>query len=137
MAVPGPVTSGLSAGCHQLIRDGALLVTRPEEVLEAVGRLGEDLDGIHDELAARLDVRSEGGATDADDGEATHPAMLTLLHLEADALPARGVRDARWLGREAGVPPDAVRAALTELERRGFARSRDGLWQLVAGTGGS
>ncbi len=43
MAVPGPVTSGLSAGCHRLIRGGALLVTRAEEVLEAVGRIGLDL----------------------------------------------------------------------------------------------
>jgi DNA processing protein len=116
MAVPGPVTSGLSAGCHQLIRDGALLVTRPEEVLEAVGRLGDDLaDDPVDGAAARR-------PTDGLDGAAA------LVH---DALPARGVRDARWLAREAGVPPDAVRAALTELERRGLARSRDGLWQLV------
>ena len=43
MAVPGPVTSGPSAGCHQLIRDGALLVTGADDVLEAVGRLGVDL----------------------------------------------------------------------------------------------
>jgi hypothetical protein len=39
----GPVTSSLSDGCHRLIQDGALLVTRTEEVLEAVGRLGIDL----------------------------------------------------------------------------------------------
>ena len=43
MAVPGAVTSGPSAGCHQLIRDGALLVTGADDVLEAVGRLGVDL----------------------------------------------------------------------------------------------
>ena len=117
MAVPGPVTSGLSAGCHQLIREGALLVTRPEEVLEAVGRLGDDL------VDDRVDgAATPGRGTDGLDGAAA------LVH---DALPARGARDARWLAREAGVPPDAVRAALTELERRGFARSRDGLWQLV------
>ena len=116
MAVPGPVTSGLSAGCHQLIRDGALLVTRPEEVLEAVGRLGDDL------ADAPVDRAAASRPTDGLDG------VAALVH---DALPARGVRDARWLAREAGVPPDAVRAALTELERRGLARSRDGLWQLV------
>ena len=40
MAVPGPVTSGRSAGCHRMIREGAVLVTRVEEVLEEVGRLG-------------------------------------------------------------------------------------------------
>lgn len=48
MAVPGPVTSAMSVGCHQLLRPGAgeepaLLVTGAAEVLEAVGRLGDDL----------------------------------------------------------------------------------------------
>jgi DNA processing protein len=47
MAVPGPVTSAMSVGCHQLLREEAdrpaLLVTSAAEVLEAVGRLGADL----------------------------------------------------------------------------------------------
>ncbi len=123
MAVPGPVTSGLSAGCHQLIRCGALLVTRPEEVLEAVGRLGADLA---DPLA---DGRWPGGTGPAGRPTDGLEGAAALVH---DALPPRGARDTRWLAREAGVPPDSVRAALTELERRGLARCRDGLWQLVA-----
>lgn len=36
LAVPGPITSAASAGCHQLIRDGAVLVTSAEEVLELI-----------------------------------------------------------------------------------------------------
>lgn len=36
LAVPGAITSAASAGCHQLIRDGAVLVTCAEEVLELV-----------------------------------------------------------------------------------------------------
>jgi DNA processing protein len=118
MAVPGPVTSGSSAGCHRLIRRGAELVTRPEEVLEAVGRLGLDL---------ATDPATPPRSTDALDGP------TALVH---DALPARGSRDSRWLAREAGVPPEGVRVALTELERRGLARHRDGLWQLARPTGG-
>lgn len=44
LAVPGPVTSAGSAGCHQLIREfAAVLVTGLEDVLEVVGRLGVDL----------------------------------------------------------------------------------------------
>ena len=44
MAVPGPVTSAMSAGCHAILRryEGyARLVTGPHEVLELVGTLGE------------------------------------------------------------------------------------------------
>src|SRR4029077_2419061 len=33
-AVPGPVTSSASVGCHVLLRDGAIVVTRADEVLE-------------------------------------------------------------------------------------------------------
>lgn len=43
MAVPGPVTSQASAGAHLEIRHGATLVTDAAEVLEVVGRIGEDL----------------------------------------------------------------------------------------------
>ena len=40
-AVPGPVTSSASAGCHALLRDGAELVTRADDVVELVGRAWE------------------------------------------------------------------------------------------------
>jgi DNA processing protein len=40
MAVPGPVTSAQSHGAHDLIRRGGLLVTRGEEVLEALAPVG-------------------------------------------------------------------------------------------------
>jgi len=48
MAVPGPVTSAMSVGCHELLRErdherAAVLVTTAAEVVQAVGRLGDDL----------------------------------------------------------------------------------------------
>lgn len=43
MALPGPVTSVVSAGCHAEIRFGATLVTDAAEVAEHVGRMGVDL----------------------------------------------------------------------------------------------
>jgi DNA processing protein len=38
-AVPGPIDSLASAGCHQLIRDGAVLVRHVDDILEALGPL--------------------------------------------------------------------------------------------------
>ena len=35
--VPGDVRSGLSAGCHQLLRDGAKLVEKVDDVVEELG----------------------------------------------------------------------------------------------------
>nr|WP_246407342.1 DNA-processing protein DprA [Modestobacter versicolor] len=46
MALPGPVTSAMSVGCHELLRDTerqVTLVTTAAEVLQQVGRLGADL----------------------------------------------------------------------------------------------
>lgn len=41
-AVPGPVTSMASSGCHSLIRGGAMLVADATEVADLCGRLGSD-----------------------------------------------------------------------------------------------
>ena len=112
MAVPGPVTSAMSAGCHRLVRDGALLVTRSDEVLEAVAPIGEHLAGPPGP--------EPGRPTDGLDTPAA------LVH---DALPARAARDTRWLALESGIPIGAVRAALVALERRGLVEHREGCWR--------
>ncbi|MGQ4334876.1 DNA-processing protein DprA, partial [Streptomyces hayashii] len=41
MGVPGPATSGLSAGVHELLRGEGVLVTDAAEVVELVGAMGE------------------------------------------------------------------------------------------------
>jgi len=112
MAVPGAATSGLSAGCHRLIRDGAQLVTRVEEVLEAAGRIGVDL----------ADEPAPGPARPTDG----LPATAAAVH---DALPARAPRETGWISREAAVPIGAVRAAMVDLERRGLVEHCDGRWR--------
>jgi DNA processing protein len=116
LAVPGPVSSATSAGCHGLIRDGAVLVTRAAEVLEAVGRLGVDI----------ADPVRAGGVRPTD----RLSPVAALVH---DALPTRAARDTRWLAMEAGVQLDAVRAALVELERCGLVQHFDGFWQRTSG----
>jgi len=42
-ALPGPVNSRASQGCHQLIRDGGTLVGNADEVLELLGPLSEPI----------------------------------------------------------------------------------------------
>ena len=70
MAVPGPVTSAMSVGCHELVRDReaeAVLVSGAAHVVEAVGRIGTDLaeppprpvtarDGLSDRAVRVLDA---------------------------------------------------------------------------------
>jgi DNA processing protein len=70
MVVPGPVTSAMSVGCHELLRDaeaGATLVASAAHVIEAVGGIGSDLadpperpssprDGLSDVATRVLDA---------------------------------------------------------------------------------
>jgi DNA processing protein len=44
-AVPGPVDSRMSRGCHQLIRDGACLVESIEDVIQELGPLVQPMRG--------------------------------------------------------------------------------------------
>ncbi|MET0191385.1 MAG: DNA-processing protein DprA [Pseudonocardia sediminis] len=111
MAVPGPVTSAMSVGCHELVRAGAELVGRPEHVLETVGRLGVDL------AAAPARPRRPTDGLDPD---------AAVVH---DALPTRAAWPVDRLTEESGLPAEIVRASLVDLEERGLAEYVHGLWQ--------
>ncbi|BDX33129.1 putative DNA processing protein DprA [Mycobacterium antarcticum] len=111
-AYPGPVTSSASAGCHVLIRNGALLVTRVEEVVELVGAAGE----IAPEPARP--VSPLDGLTDVE--------LRTY-----DALPARGARTVDQIAVAAGMPPTEVLGPLATLELAGLVRRRDGRWRIA------
>jgi DNA processing protein len=106
-AVPGPVTSAASAGCHRLLRDGAVCVTDAAEVLEL-------LDGTP---AAVPDVRAPT------DGLGPHER---IVH---DALPVRGERSVDALTRLCGLGVADVLAALGALELAGCATERAGRWR--------
>ena len=110
-AVPGPVTSSVSAGCHALIRGGAELVTRAEDIIEIVGRAGE--------LADEQERPSSGLDDMTDIGKRVY-----------EALPARGVRSADELSIEAGLPVAQLQSQLTLLELAGLAVCDDGRWRL-------
>jgi DNA processing protein len=53
MAVPGKIDSPLSKGPHQLLKDGAKLVEYVEDVMEALGYIGEQLEDYASAAAAK------------------------------------------------------------------------------------
>ena len=113
MAVPGPVTSAMSTGCHVEIRKGAVCVTRAAEVLELVGRMGEDL---------AVEPR---GPVDVRDG-----LSLTVRRV-LDAVPARKPIGVAALAREAGVSPLVVQQVMPPLQAHGLVRRVPDGWRLT------
>jgi DNA processing protein len=62
MVVPGPVTSAMSVGCHELLRDkesDAVLVASAAHVIEEVGTIGDDLADALERPTSRRDGLSD------------------------------------------------------------------------------
>ncbi|WP_277050927.1 DNA-processing protein DprA [Ruania albidiflava] len=108
-AVPGPVTSSTSAGCHRLIREGAVCVTDAAEVLELLRPMDAAGGPAPPPVAA--------GLLDGLD-----PAQAIVL----DALPARAGAELASLVRSSGLAEGEVRSALGFLELAGRVE-RDGV----------
>ncbi len=111
-AVPGPVTSSASVGCHALLRDEAHIVTRATDVVELVGRAGE--------LAP-----DEQRPTSPLDGLGDTEQRVY------DALPARGARTPDEIAVASGLPAIQVLGPLAVLELSGLVVSQDGRWKLA------
>ncbi|MEO8887706.1 MAG: DNA-processing protein DprA [Jatrophihabitantaceae bacterium] len=122
MAVPGPVTSAMSAGCHNLIRDQqALLVGTVDDVLAVVGSIGEGIDlGASDEpKVAEGDVRAELDRLDPL-GRRVFDGLFARRFARPDEIAVRG-----------GVSPLEVIRALPTLELAGLIESSDGGYRIA------
>jgi DNA processing protein len=125
LAVPGPVTSAASAGCHRMIREGvAILVSDLPDLLDM-------LDLTHgtrptDRGGPVRDGRPERGGRDL-----LSARERTVL----DALPARGTLGLDALVRAAGLPLADVLASVGMLTASGWAREDAGGWRLARAGG--
>lgn len=111
-AVPGPIDKPTSAGCHQLIRDGATLVTHADHILEELGELP---------FERSLKV-AEGSAT-------PDPTGLPALSGEETRI-WQAIGDAEAsvdeLIEKTGLPAPEVTATLMKLEIRRCVRALPG-----------
>jgi DNA processing protein len=111
-AVPGPVTSSASTGCHALLRTGAEVITRTEDIVELVGRIGE---------LAPDDPRPATALDGLSDEE----------RRVYEALPGRGVATVDEIAVAAAMEPARILAPLAMLEIAGLVERHDGRWRIV------
>lgn len=119
MAVPGPVTSEQSGGCHTIIRDwGGTLVTSAADAVADVARIGDQPREVP--------------------GSSPDPVKPVLprdqLDLESaavlDALPVRGGLGTTAVAAKAGLPPADVLRLLGGLAAGGFAERCERGWRV-------
>ncbi|MGY1713609.1 DNA-processing protein DprA [Geodermatophilus sp. SYSU D01106] len=116
LVVPGPVTSALSVGCHELLRDvesGARLVSSAAQVIEEVGDLGSDLADPPDRPASPRDGLSD------------------LARRVLDACPVRAGVSAERLAAVAGCGPLEAMRVLPGLEISGLVEWTGTGWRLA------
>ncbi len=117
-AVPGPVGSETSEGCHSLIRSGAALVTSVDEVLEQLG-----FERREPRLPPAPGQRPKPGPEAAAGGEAPEGDAAVVLRTLRASPSGLDMDSAIAM---CGLPiPDAL-AALSELERSGLVRRYPG-----------
>jgi len=129
-AVPGPITSSTSAGCHRVLRElQATCVTDAAEVLELV----DAASGEHVAVPVERERSGRGRPLEGLDGDDLRVA---------DALPVRRGAPVASVVRAAGLPERAVLASLGRLALSGHAEElgadeRGPLWRRAApGPGG-
>src|SRR5580693_9794673 len=124
MAVPGPVTSAQSAGCHRIMREwAATCVTGADDIIEMLSPLGlpegrEVTDGC-----GRRPAPGTGPTACRDELDADSARVL-------DALPARGAAGTSTIAAGAGVDLDTVLSCLGLLAGCGFIERCDRGWRL-------
>jgi DNA processing protein len=120
MAVPGPVTSPMSAGCHDLIRrQQALLVGTVAEVLSVVGEIGEGIEGPDPDQPKVRDVRAELDYLDAT-ARRVFEGLFARRFARPDELAARS-----------GVTPLEVIRSLPTLELAGLIETSDAGYRIA------
>jgi DNA processing protein len=112
IGVPGPATSGLSAGVHELLRGGATLVTDAAEVVELVGDIGE------------LAPERRGPVLPRDLLPAGARRVLA-------ALPGRRAAPVAEIARDAQTTRDDAIARLYELRALGYVERHGDDWKLT------
>jgi DNA processing protein len=112
MGVPGPVTSGLSAGVHELLRGDAVLVTDADEIVELVGEMGELAPARRGPVLPR---------------DLLEPAARQVLA----ALPGNRPASPEEVARGAQTSEDEAVARLYELRALGYVERHGDGWKLT------
>ncbi len=131
-AVPGRIDQVSSRGCHALIRDGAVLLTGVEDVLEELQFGGAQMElSLETAAARRAAAVADASGADVEAAASPMPAGLGAEEQKLWAcLCEGGTLGADALSKASGLPPQAVASALLMMElRRLVVKRADGTFE--------
>ncbi len=120
MAVPGKIDSPLSKGAHQLIKEGAKLLESVEDVMEALGYIGEQLKSHTSEAAEKASEKIETPLFDVSQLNLSEDEKTIYDYLSKEPLHTEQIITGTNLA------PGSINAGLISLRLKGLIRQLPG-----------
>ena len=120
MAIPGKVDSPISSGSHRLIKEGAKLVETIEDVMEALGYIGQGLKGHAGDVAKQVKSEIEAPGLDISKLNLSEDEQVIYNCLDGDGLHIEEIIT------KTGLSAGAVNSGLISLRLKGLLRQLPG-----------
>ena len=120
MAVPGRVDAPTSAGCHKLLKQGARLVDGIDEIMDALGHVGDGLKDHAGNAAAEAEQNAQGTLFDVSRLNLTEAEEAILGHLNSEPVHVEELIEVTMLSAA------KVHSAIISLQLKGVVKQLPG-----------
>jgi DNA processing protein len=120
MAVPGRIDSPASAGCHKLLKQGARLIDGIEEIMDALGYVGDGLKAHADAAASDAQTNVQRTLFDVSELNLSPQETGILNHLNSEPVHVEDIIQMTQL------PAGKIHAAVISLQLKGLIKQLPG-----------
>lgn len=120
MAVPGRIDSPCSLGCHKLLKQGARLIDSIDEIMDALGYVGDGLKTHAATAAAEAEQNAQGTLFDTSRLNLTEAEEAILGHLNSEPVHVEELIESKQLSAA------KVHSAVISLQLKGLVKQLPG-----------
>jgi DNA processing protein len=120
MAVPGRIDSPCSLGCHKLLKQGARLIDSIDEIMDALGYVGDGLKTHAATAAAEAEQNAQGTLFDTSRLNLTEAEEAILGHLNSEPVHVEELIESTQLSAA------KVHSAVISLQLKGLVKQLPG-----------
>lgn len=120
MAIPGRIDSPSSSGCHKLLKQGARLVENIEDIMDALGHVGQGLKEYADIAAGQAELAAQKTLFDTSRLTLSPEENAILKHLNSEPV------HVEELIQLTGIGAGKVQSAVISLQLKGLTKQLPG-----------